>query len=277
LVRALCAVLCASLLAGCSMARFVYDNADTYLHWRIQHYLDLQAPLSDELDDTITAFMAWHRAQALPQYARLLDEAGERFARRLQPADLEWGYDAMRAQAKESLREGAERLAPLLDRLSSREIAHFERRLAEDNRKFARENLRGSEGERRKRRTERNVERLEDWLGALTQAQVGRVALYSARAPLLDEFRDADHKRLQKELVALLRAQAARERLPDAAVNWERGRDPAYAAALDASRREYIAMALDLERSLSAEQRARAAERLARFAEDFRALSRERK
>jgi hypothetical protein len=267
----------ACVLSGCSMVRFAYENADVYLRWRVESYFDLQGALSDDLDERVSGFMAWHRAKALPQYAKLFDEAGQRFARGLQPADLDWGYDAMRAQAKESLREGAERLAPLLDRLSSREIAHFERRLAEDNRKFARENLRGSEGERRKRRTERNVERLEDWLGALTQAQVGRVALYSARAPLLDEFRDADHKRLQKELVALLRAQAARQRLPDAAVNWERGRDPAYAAALDASRKEYIAMALDLERSLSAEQRARAAERFARFAEDFRALSRERK
>jgi len=259
------------------MVRFAYENADVYLRWRIETYFDLQGALSDDLDERVAGFMAWHRAKALPQYAKLFDEAGQRFARGLQPADWDWGYDSMRAQAKESLREGAERLAPLLDRLSPREIAHFERRLAEDNRKFARENLRGSERERRKRRTERNVERLEDWLGALTQAQVERVALYSARAPLLDEFRDADHKRLQAELVALLRAKEARKRLPEAAVNWERGRAPAYVAALDASRKEYIAMALDLERTLSPEQRARAAERFARYAEDFRTLSRERR
>jgi hypothetical protein len=276
-VRRLSIFFVALVLGGCSMVRFAYENADVYLRWRIENYFDLQGALADELDERVAAFMAWHRAKALPQYAKLMDEAGQRFARGLQPADLDWGYDAVRAQAKESLREGAERLAPLLDRLSPREIAHFERRLAEDNRKFERENLRGSERERRKRRTERNVERLEDWLGALSQTQVERVALYSARAPLLDEFRNADHKRLQAELVAMLRAREARKRLADVAANWERGRDPAYAAALDASRKEYIALALDLERSLSREQRARAAERLARFAEDFRTLSRERR
>jgi hypothetical protein len=256
------------------MVRFAYENADTYIHWRIEHYLDLRGALSDELDERVAGFMAWHRAKALPQYARLADEAGQRFARRLQPADFEWGYDAVKAQAKESLREGAERLAPLLDRLSAREIEHFERRLDEDNRKFAKENLRGSERDRRKQRTERNVERLEDWLGRLTQAQTERVALYSARAPLLDDFRDRDHRRLQAEMVAMLRSHEARKRLPEFAAGWERGRDPAYGAALEASRREYIAMALDIERSLTPEQRARAAERLARYAEDFRALSR---
>lgn len=256
------------------MVRFAYENADTYLRWRIENYLDLQGALSDELDERVAGFMAWHRTRALPQYARLADEAGQRFARRLQPADLEWGYDSVKAQAKESLREGAERLAPLLDRISAREIEHFARRLDEDNRKFARENLRGSERERRKRRTERNVERLEDWLGRLTQAQTERVALYSARAPLLDEFRDRDHRRLQAEILAILRAREAKKRLPELAANWERGRDAAYVEALEASRREYIALALDLERGLSAEQRARAAERLARYAEDFRVLAR---
>jgi hypothetical protein len=267
----------ALMLGACSMLRFAYENGDVYLRWRLEGYFDLQGALADEADERVAGFMAWHRKQALPQYANLLDDARQRFARGLQPADLEWGYDSLRAQAKQSLREGAERLAPLLDRLSPREIAHFERRLAEDNRKFARENLRGTERERRKRRTERNVERLEDWVGTLTQAQVDRVALYSARAPLLDEFRDADHKRLQSELVAMLRARVARQRLPDAAASWERGRDPAYGAALDAARTEYIAMALDIERTLTAEQRARASERLGRFAEDFRALSSERR
>jgi hypothetical protein len=264
------------LASGCSTVRFVYDNADTYLRWRIEHYLDLQAPLAEELEEDIAGFMAWHRVEALPKYAQLTDEAGQRFARRLQPADLVWGYDSLTAQAKESLRAAAERIAPLLDRLSAREIAHLERRLAEDNRKFARENLRGSERERRKRRTERNVERLEDWLGRLSQAQLDRVALYSERAPLLDELRDRDHRRLQAELLAMLRAKEARKRLPDFAASWERGRDPAYAAALEAARREYFAMALDLERSLSTGQRARAAEQLARYAEDFRSLARSR-
>ena len=268
------ALVAVVLAGGCSMMRFAYENADVYLRWRIESYFDLQGALSDDLDERVAGFMAWHRAKALPQYAKLLDEARGRFARGLQPADLDWGYDAMRAQAKESLREGAERLAPLLDRLSAREIAHFERRLAEDNRKFARENLRGSERERRKRRTERNVERLEDWVGTLTQGQAERVALYSARAPLLDEFRERDHKRLQAELLGVLRAKEARKRLPELAVGWERGRDPAYAAALDAARKEYIAMALDIERTLTAQQRARAHERLARFAEEFRAISR---
>jgi hypothetical protein len=257
--------------------RLVYDNADTYLRWRAQLYLDLDGAMADELDERIAAFMAWHRAQALPKYAQITDEAARRFERRLAPADLVWGYDAIMAQARESVRQAAVQGAPLLDQLTPQQIANLERRLGEDNRRFQRENLRGSERERRRRRTERNVERLEDWVGRLSQAQLERVKQYSERAPLLDELRDRDHKRLQAELLAILRAKQARKRLPELAANWERGREPAYVAALEASRKEYFAMALDIDRSLSDKQRARAAAELRRYADDFRALAGERR
>jgi hypothetical protein len=264
------------LLTACSAVRLVYDNAETYLRWRVALYLDLEGEMADELDERIAAFMAWHRAQALPKYAQIFDDARRRFERHLQPADLVWGYDAVIAQAREALRAAAERGAPLLDRLGPREIANFERRIAEDNRRFAKENLRGSERERRKRRTERNVERLEDWVGRLSQAQHQRVAQYSERAPLLEELRDRDHKRLQTELLAILRAKEAKKRLPDWAASYDRGREAAYLTALEVARKEYFAMALDIDRSLSPEQRARAVNELRRYADEFRSLAQAR-
>jgi hypothetical protein len=51
--------------------RLVYDNADAYLSWRANHYLNLDEAMTEELDDRIASFMAWHRAQALPKYAQL--------------------------------------------------------------------------------------------------------------------------------------------------------------------------------------------------------------
>lgn len=269
-----CTFLLLLFLTGCSTVRLVYDNADTYLRWRAATYLDLDGEMADELDERIAAFMAWHRAQALPKYAQLLDEASRRFEKHLTLADLDWGYDAVMTQARESLRMAAVQGAPLLDRLSPQQIANLERRFADDNRHFARDNLRGDERERRKRRTERNVERLEDWVGRLTKAQLDRVAQYSERAPLLDDLRDRDHKRIQADVLAMLRAHEARKRLPDLAVNWQRGREPAYVEAFEASRKEYFAMALDIDRSLTVQQRAKAMAELRRYADDFRTLSR---
>jgi hypothetical protein len=267
----LLAAMC--ILAGCSTLRLAYDNADTFLHWRASAYVPLTGRASEELEERIDDFLLWHRRHALPQYARLATEAARRTAAGLSPADLVWGYDSFMAQARESVREGAVRIAPMLDRLNAEQVAYLERGFVEDNRRFARENLRGSEKDRLKRRTRRMVDRLEEWVGKLSQAQVERVRQYAERAPMLDELRDRDRKRLQAQLLAIVRAHEAVKRLPAAVDGWERGRDPAYVAALAAAREEGNRMLLDFDRSLSAEQRARGVARLRGFAEDFRALA----
>lgn len=261
----------AGALYGCSTLRFAYENADTYLRWRLGSYLDVQGEAAEELDERIDSFLDWHRAHALPKYARIAAESGQRFGDKLSPEDLVWGYDTVMTQARESLRIGAEKVAPMLDRLTPKQVAHMEQRFAEENRKFAREYLRSSERERKRRRALRIIDRLEDWVGTLSQAQAERVKQFSERSPLTDEHRDRDRRRLQTDILTIVRAREAQMRLPDRLADWQAGRDPAFSAANDALRRDFYALLLDLD--LSAEQRARAVAQFRRYGEDFQVLA----
>jgi hypothetical protein len=271
--RALLTLAAATLLGGCSGVRFAYDNADIVIRWRVLQLLDVHGEASDELDERIGAFLRWHRAQELPKYARDADEAAQRLARGLSREDVLWGYDAIAARSGEGLRMAAEQMAPMLDRLTADELTHLEDRLGEENRKFAREYLRGSERERREQRSRRIVERMEDWLGTLSRAQTEKVRQYSERMPLIDDMRDSDNKRLQADILAILRAREAQKRLAERVVNRERGRDPVYVKAREESWTEFGTLLLDLDRLASTEQRARAVAELRRYAEEFRALA----
>jgi hypothetical protein len=272
-LRAL-ALLGTALLAGCAGAlRMAYDNADAFARWKADNYLRLSGADSEELDDQIDAFFEWHRAHALPKYAKLTEEAERRFVRGLSQDDLVWGYDSLVAQGAESLRAAAERVAPLLDRIGPQQLKNIERGFDEDNRRFAKDYLRGSEEERRRRRVKRVVERLEDWLGRLSEAQLERVRQYANRVPAIDELRDRDRRRLQAGILEIVQSRQARAKLPAYLANWQKGRDPAYAAGSDAYRREFNALALDLERSLTPEQRAHALSRLRGYGQDFAALA----
>lgn len=267
-----------ALLAGCAGAlRIAYDNADAFARWKADSYVNLAGADSDELDERIDAFFAWHRARALPQYAALAREAARRLEDGLSQDDLVWGYDSLVGQGAESLRAAAEDLAPLVDRVGAAQLESIERGLAEDNRRFAKEYLRGSEEERRKRRVRRTVQRLEDWVGRLSEEQVARVRLYAERVPEVDALRDRDRRRLQAGFLDIVRAGQARERLAGYLAGWQAGRDPAYAAASDAFRRELQALLLDLDRTLTPQQRARAIARLHGYADDFAALAGERR
>jgi hypothetical protein len=263
----------AALVCGCSTLRFAYENADAYMRWKAGNYLDVQGDDAEELDDRIDEFHAWHRKNELPKYAKLAHEASQRFADGLSRPDLIWGYDSVRAQARESLRKAAELAAPLLDRLTPQQMAQIERRIAEENRQFYRNNLRGSERDRRRKRAKYAVDRLEDWVGKLSQAQIDRVREYAERAPMLEALRDQDRKRVQREVMAIIRAREAQKRLPERIASWERGRDPAFIAALQTWREQYFAMVVDVDRTLTPEQRTRAMSHLRRYAEDFEALA----
>jgi len=117
---------------------------------------------------------------------------------------------------------------------------------------------------------------MEDWVGRLSQDQRERVRLYSARAPLFDEHRDRERKRLQTEFLGIVRAREAQKRLPDVAENWDRGRDPQYVATSDALLEQFRALLLEIDRTLTPEQRAKAIARIRGFAEDFAVLARSR-
>lgn len=265
-------LLLVPLLAGCSSTRLAYDNADVMLRWRATSFLDVHGRQSDELDAHIATFLAWHRRHALPKYAILANEAAARVERGPSHSDLVWGYDAFIAQARESVRAAAAEIAGLLDTLSAEQIAHLEARIAEDNLRFAEENLDGTPRERREARRQRNVERLEEWLGTLTEAQLERVKLYSERVPLDDELRDRDRRQRQATLLAMVRAHDSRRGLADWAAGWDRGRDPAYEATYRAHVAEYLDMLSDVSRELTPEQRRHWIERLRGLARDFTEL-----
>jgi hypothetical protein len=264
-----------TLLQGCSVTRTAYNHADVFLAWQANHYFDLEGEQVEELDRRLDAYHAWHRKYALPQYAKLGQDAAARVQRGLRREDLEWSYDAVLAQVREALGHAAEETAGLLDRLGPAQISHLEKRLAEDNRKFAKERMQGTMEQRHQRRVKRNAERLEEWYGNLSEAQLERVRRYSERAPFSADLQDLDRKRRQAEFVAMLRAREAGTRLKAWVQNWDGGRAPEYAAAARATRAEYIDLILDLDRTLSPAQREHAAGRLKRFSELFESLVRQ--
>jgi Family of unknown function (DUF6279) len=272
-IRRLFLACLVALLAGCSALEFAYKNADSYLRWQAGRYLDLKNSQAEEFNARVGAFLVWHRAEALPQYARLAGEAGKRLERGASLADMVWSYDAIRQQAREGLRRASAETGDFLDRLTPAQIEYLEQRLAEDNQKFAREWLEGTPGEQRERRLKRLTHTLEDWLGELSGAQRERVRQFNDSAPLNGEMRDRERRRRQAELLAMLRARESARRLPDWAAEWDRGREPAFVRANREFTDGLLALLADLERDLSPRQRAVAVARLREYARDFQLLA----
>lgn len=271
-LRLLCLAFIA--LSACSAMQLGYNNADSLLHWRGAQYFGFEDEQKAEFERRVQRFLAWHRKTELPLYATFADDVASRLSRGVSQGDLVWGYDAFQSYLRQSLRAGTGEVAGLLDGLAPEQIERFQRRLEKENREFAKEyGLGEAPEERREIRVKRNIKRLEDWFGSLSDSQIERIALYSRRAPLDDELRLRDRKRLQRELVAMLKMREARRKLVPWAVAWDQNRDPAFEALRKENLQEFYAMLLDLDKTLSLEQRGNAVRRLRGFAGDFTALA----
>jgi hypothetical protein len=264
----------AALLASCSTVRLSYDHADFLLARMAARYVDLDEEQSRAFRAQLSDFHAWHRAQELPHYAALFDDAARRLGHGLSQDDLDWVMRAMRERAHAMGSQAGEDLAPVLATLSDKQVRQMEERFEQDNRKFMRTQLNGSTD----RRARWIAGRVEDFVGELTPAQMARVRTLVEAFPDMPALRLAERKRRQQVLVRVVRdgrrtGQLERG-LAQLLANPDAGRPETSRQAMHRWQQAFFATMLELDRSLSPEQRHTAVVRLRAYASDFRHLAR---
>jgi len=259
------------------MTRLAYNNADIFLRKMANDYFALDDAQSDELKVRLRRLHAWHRANELPQYVAFLRTAERRFTRGLTPEDVAWGMSTARARFQALAAKAAEEAAPMLSGLSQDQIGVLERKLAENNAKYVRENLPGDERKRIRAQTRRMSDSLRQWTGDLSRDQEARVERFVRAHDRFAQMRFEDRVRGQREAVALLR-----KRLPakDLASRLAQHFTEPDTRRTDEFRREekrweadFARLLAELSTTLSPAQRARVVDSIERFADDFAILA----
>src|SRR6478672_6628882 len=84
------------LLAGCSMARLGYNNAETVSYFWLNSYIGFDADQKPWVKKEIAGLVAWHRRTQLQEYAQLLAEAQQRVYKPVTEAELAGDYEKIR-------------------------------------------------------------------------------------------------------------------------------------------------------------------------------------
>jgi hypothetical protein len=268
-------------LAACSTTRLAYDNADTVLRFMASSYLDLDAAQSDDLTPRIVRFLQWHRSSELPVYAALLRSASRRAAEGITAEDAAWGLANVRLRYRRLAAKAAEDAAPVLATLASAQLAALERKLAEDNEKFAKKFLSSDDKERRRAQLKRMLERFRDFAGELTPEQEARIERFALAHERHVALRFEDRQRWQRDLVAALKEQREPQelgrRLAEMFTRPEPRRSEEFVREDKGWDEDLGQLIVDLDRSLSPKQRAQVVRRLSDYAEDFAVLAGRRK
>lgn len=278
--RRLLVALAAVALAGCgAVMRVAYNHGDIALRLMAYEYFDLQGEQSDLFKVQLARFHEWHRREELPQYAAIFQGAGERVARGLKREDVAWALAAVRARYNAVVAQAAEEGAPVIAAFKPENYAALERRFADVNAKFTKDYLTGDQAKRDRARAKWFEERFEFFIGDLTEQQVALITRFVQSQPRMNEVRLADRKRRQQEFVALVRKYQASpelaERLRGFFLNWEGGRGAEHKQFAAEWEQRLIQLVLDIDRTLTPEQRRRLVDRFESLAEDCRVLARQ--
>lgn len=275
--RQIAAALLFAMIAGCAAIKVGYNNAQVAARWFVDDYVSFAPEQDSEFRARFASFHGWHRQHELPHYAALARATAERVSRGLTAADVQWGFTAVRARYRSMMAQAIDTAAPLLAELTPAQIAEIEKGFIKANQKFVKERSMHDASKRAAERAKRMRKVFDDWLGELTDAQEARIDQAARVIPDIYDYQLAERKRNQRELLALLRANTpAKElaaRLKSLIVDAAAHRDPEYALRVKEAEAGYTALALDLDRTLTAAQRAHAVKRINRYAEDFSTLA----
>lgn len=260
-VAALLAAACSTADFAYRNAGFLYEQAPSFLLWSIDDYLDLTAAQKDFARGRLEKALAWHRASALPEYARFLTDLGRQVDSGLDEQALREDRDRLRAYyraiAEHLLPDAADLFAMLDDGQVSelaRGLARADDKLLEEGPKLRAKNI------------GRTLEHLEAWTGKLSPSQRELVKSRMRAQPDTTAARVAEWRVRQGRLIALLRERPPRDAMVrelDALLfDTAAWRDPAYGRAVEARETAMIGMLADLARTLTPDQVAHIRERI---------------
>ncbi|MEZ5740058.1 MAG: DUF6279 family lipoprotein [Burkholderiaceae bacterium] len=293
------------LLASCSLARIGYTWAPTLLSWELGRYVTLSAKQQKESDELLKSLFEWHQRTQLPAYVAFLDDVDHRLSgieARLRaqvpngagappsaPAKSDGSpltaaeLVAWRARAKAAWETVARQLAgPVASQVrtfTDEQLAEVGEAMARKHREAMAKYQQPDIGRRIEARHERWQQRLEQFIGPLTERQR---ATLGHRVAALTDSTDwwAEREQRQQRLLAVL-TRVARERppMPEATaaieallLHWSDGRTPQMRQLLATLTRESEALVIAVLDDMTLAQVRRARETLRGYANDLRPL-----
>jgi hypothetical protein len=268
-------VLAALSLTACSTVKFAYNNVDWMLLRKADSYLDLRPDQRDHTAQFIEARMETHRSEELPLYVATLARVRQMLADGLTREDVDWIRESVQSHYRRFMAGTIPGLTPVLASLSEPQIDFLEKRIEEKNREYEEKRLAPTMKVYLSNRIDRNVKIVEFWTGRVRDDQVVLIEQYANAMPVTAEQWFAYRQGKQRVLLAMLRRGASSEELDDFLLGWWgdlSGLPESLRAMMKTTTRDWTRLILDLDDSLSDEQRRHLLEKLDRFVAELGSL-----
>ena len=268
------------LMSACAVVRIGYSQAPDLLYWWIDGYFDVNDSQTPRLRDELAKLQQWHRASELPRYAQLLQKTQKVVSADTSAAQICALYADIRGLMDSLQTHALAPAAELATTLNAAQLEHLQRKFDKNNQEFARNFQRGTESERSERRLKTAIERSETVYGRLDEAQIDVIRSTVQTSSFDPRLSMSERRRRQQDLLQTLRklltdrVSPVQARSAIAAVldrSWK-SPDPIYRGYAERATQDACANVARIHNSTSAAQRAKAAQWLNGYENDFRSL-----
>ncbi|PKO25323.1 MAG: hypothetical protein CVU35_04685 [Betaproteobacteria bacterium HGW-Betaproteobacteria-8] len=280
LFNKICLMLLLLAMAGCSVIKVSYNNAQELTYWWLYsyvHFSDAQKPL---IKAELAALHDWHRFNEIPAYIKLLESAQKKVMHDTTPEQVCAEVENVRNR----LRILNLQTEPIIEKLSPtlihEQLGHMQKHFDKNNQKWQEDWMEGTQQERDEYRLKLAIERAEMFYGGLSDQQRDilkdniRISTFNAETSYEERLRrQADAIATLKKIIDLKLAE------PDIKLEiaayfdrLQNGDDLAYQNYVDRLTVDSCAGFARLHNSTSAKQRQRAADKLGGYIKDLEAL-----
>ena len=276
-LRALLAVLIISVsVSGCTV-KLTYNFLDWVLYWELKDYVKFDRDQRLLVKDEISQLIDWHRSDELPQYADQLEKLSKQLKSGITVEQLEESYNYLRGSWQRIVIKTLPAAVDITSNLNDQQVNDFLEMLIEKEGDDAKKIEKGTYVRTVKKREAYVSKKIVEVIGPLNEAQKALIAQWAQRMKPTKEFSLAQaiqwRTKMQTVLAERHDEQQLQKNLMVLFANPDQLRSASYRRVIDKNKHLVMQLLLDLNQTLTHQQRSKLVKKLNGYIEDFRDLS----
>jgi hypothetical protein len=262
--------------SGCT-TKLAYDFLDWGLYWELKDYVKFTRDQRLLVKDEISQLIDWHRSDELPQYADQLEKLSKQLKSGITVEQLEESYNYLRGSWQRIVIKTLPAAVDIISNLNDQQVNDFLEMLIEKEGDDAKKIEKGTHVRTVKKREAYVSKKIVEVIGPLNEAQKALIAQWAQRMKPTKEFSLAQaiqwRTKMQTVLAERHDEQQLQKNLMVLFANPDQLRSASYRRVIDKNKHLVMQLLLDLNQTLTHQQRSKLVKKLNGYIEDFRDLS----
>ena len=271
-----CLLLIATLLLTSCTTKLLYNYADWALEWYVSDLVTLNDDQEWKLREAIESTLEWHRKNQIPLYIQTLDELEEAVNSEITLTFLKRYYFAHEKGWMELKYHITPTLAGLLKTLSDSQVKELDENMQEQENDLRKKYVEKSLEEQIQDRSERMIDRTEDWIGDLNGKQKQIVVNWSNQVKQVADQWAYSRQQWQTNFIKIVRESRNKpefnelmmEHFQNSRKYWPTGYEAAYYYNVDLT----LKMIVDIGKEMSSKQKTKFLDKIASLKNQFREI-----